>query len=265
MGMSIGKGCDRGGSLSCFEVMGHGIRHPVQETSVMCKESPEGKIARTLGLGNAVQHVRQKVMQSGVKAAMSLDLLGHTYDFEGTDVVKSDHATEPKNTPCGCTKEHVDCHFLVIHHFGQCLRGAKRDTVTLRVMQNESNGDEVQVSADNGRTRAVEGVNTFLMFDVTCTPQQYKSSHVLGKVVNVGGAVMLGSETMQNLTCTMRLFEEADVKSCLTTQNTYLARAQHGIQVDGHTNHANGVNTGGPTKAVNVTSVQGRARLVACT
>lgn len=51
------------------------------------------------------------------------------------------------------------------------------------------------MSAKNGRWSAVEGVNTFRIFDVTVAPDVVGAVPVLGKVVNVGGAVISVSET----------------------------------------------------------------------
>lgn len=54
MGIPIGKGCEPGGLSTCFEVIGHGNAHPSSETSNIRGTDTKGKIARALGLGNAV-------------------------------------------------------------------------------------------------------------------------------------------------------------------------------------------------------------------
>lgn len=56
----MGKGSIRGGLCVCIEVIGHGMAPPVDETSKSLGESPDGKWAAALGLGNAVTHVSEK-------------------------------------------------------------------------------------------------------------------------------------------------------------------------------------------------------------
>lgn len=52
------------------------------------------------------------------------------------------------------------------------------------------------MSAVNGATVALEGVNTFLISEVTDAPSKVGALPGFVKVVNVGGAVALVSETV---------------------------------------------------------------------
>lgn len=62
IGIPIGKGSEPGGLSTCLEVMGPGGPHPAKYTSDEKGTETKGKIAVTLGPGNAVRGVVIKVI-----------------------------------------------------------------------------------------------------------------------------------------------------------------------------------------------------------
>lgn len=209
--MFIGKGIGWGGVEVCIEVIGYGVVFFVQEMLGVYGDFFVGKCVGILGFGNVVIYVIQKVVQFGVIVVIVFDFFGYVVDDVGIDF---DLLCQFKEVECVCIVEYVNCCLSVCFVEGGSVWEVFVDIVVLFVIQNEVSLVDVEVLIVNGVWVVFEGVNMFCVLEVVEVFQKVGVLFVLGKVVNVGGVVILVFEMSQNVLCQCWIFGDSENKFC---------------------------------------------------
>lgn len=194
-------------------------------------------------------------MVFGVCVVIVLDLSGMVVDESGFMLEKLVCLCEIKVSCDGCVVDYV-CEFGLIYLEGQQFWSVLVDIVLLCVMQNELDVDVVCVLIVNGVKVVVEGVNMLIMIEVIDFFFEVGVLFVLGKVVNVGGVVILGLEMVQNVVWLSWKVEKVDVCLYYIMLDIYYVCVEYGGD-NKYINYVQGVNIVGFVKVVDVMLVQG--------
>lgn len=194
-GSFIGKDIDFGGSYVCIEVIGFGLIYMLQCVFKYYDDVIEGKWIVILGVGNVVLYVVFKVVELGGIVISLFNSCGSLIKEEGLSSIDICWVIE------NCMNEDNIFIVLVDECGGSWFKGEKFwgcvcDVVLLCVIQNELDELLVKCLVDNYCKYLLEGVNMFIIYEVKMLIVDVGIVFVLGKVVNVGGVVMLGMEML---------------------------------------------------------------------
>ena len=217
-GVFTGKGMSYGGSLIRPEATGYGLVYFAREMLATKGKSFDGATVAISGSGNVAQFACEKVLDLGGKPVTMSDSSGFIYDSAGINRDKLAWIMELKNNRRGRIKEYAD-HFEGVEYTASKpepnLNGLWDTPVNIALpcaTQNEINGEEAQMLANNNVIAVAEGAN------MPCTPEAveiFQANGLLfapGKASNAGGVSTSGLEMSQNSLRMNWAREEVDQK-----------------------------------------------------
>ena len=209
-GVLTGKGLTYGGSLARKEATGYGLCYFTEEMLKANGKSFKDQTVVVSGSGNVAIYACEKATTFGAKVVAMSDSNGYIYDANGIDL---DAVKQIKEVDRKRIKEYLTYHPEAEYHEGcHGIWTVKCDIALPCATQNEINGEDAKILADNGCYCVSEGAN------MPSTPEAidvYFASKMLygpAKASNAGGVATSGLEMTQN---SMRLswsFEEVDEK-----------------------------------------------------
>ena len=209
-GVLTGKGLTYGGSLARKEATGYGLCYFTEEMLKANGKSFKGQTVVVSGSGNVAIYACEKATTFGAKVVAMSDSNGYIYDANGIDL---DAVKQIKEVDRKRIKEYLTYHPEAEYHEGcHGIWTVKCDIALPCATQNEINGEDAKILANNGCYCVSEGAN------MPSTPEAidvYFASKMLygpAKASNAGGVATSGLEMTQN---SMRLswsFEEVDEK-----------------------------------------------------
>ena len=192
-----GKALEFGGSLIRTEATGYGNAYFMEAMLNHHNESIRDKKCLVSGSGNVALYCAEKIIQLGGKVITLSDSSGTIYIPDGLTLEQLDKVKEVKikqKLRISSVQQHFMCEFLP----NEKPWRLPADLAFPCATQNELNGEDAQLLADNNCIAVSEGAN------MPCTPEAvsiFRTHHILyapGKASNAGGVAVSALEMTQN-------------------------------------------------------------------
>jgi glutamate dehydrogenase (NADP+) len=227
-GVLTGKGLSWGGSQVRTEATGYGTVFFADEILKARGQSFDGKRVVISGSGNVAIYAIEKIHELGGTVVACSDSSGFVVDEQGIDL---ELLKDIKQNRRGRIAEYSDARSTARHVVGESVWTVPCDIALPCATQNELDGADARVLADNGCTVVAEGAN------MPCTPDAVKvfaDAGVVfapGKAANAGGVATSALEMQQNASRDSWSFEHTEARlaeimrgihdRCLETADEY--------------------------------------------
>jgi glutamate dehydrogenase (NADP+) len=206
-GVLTGKGLGFGGALVRTESTGYGTAFFVREMLATRGLSPDGRTAVVSGSGNVATYAIEKLQQMGATVVACSDSSGAVHDPAGIDLALLRQVKEVERGRVSDYAARRDgARFIERGNVWEIACDIALPCAT----QNELNGKDAKLLADNGCIAVAEGAN------MPCTPEAVevlKERGVLfgpGKAANAGGVATSALEMQQNASRDRWTFERTE-------------------------------------------------------
>ncbi|QPK78455.1 NADP-specific glutamate dehydrogenase [Corynebacterium lizhenjunii] len=254
-GVLTGKGLAWGGSLVRTEATGYGLVYLTQEMMQTHGESFDGAKVIVSGSGNVAIYAAQKVQQLGGTVVAMSDSSGYITCPNGVDIDLIKDVKEVR-------RERISAYAAeagsgVEYHAGGNIWEVAADVALPCATQNELDGDDAKLLADNGVRYVAEGAN------MPCTPEAvhyFQSADVNfapGKAANAGGVATSALEMQQNATRDSWSFEYTDERLRQIMTNIFKNVDKTAKQYDREGDYVIGANIAGFKKVADAMLAQG--------
>lgn len=252
-GVLTGKGLTWGGSQVRTEATGYGAVFFLNEMLKAAGDDITGKRFVVSGSGNVAIYAMEKIQQLGGVVVACSDSSGYVHSEQGLDL----HAIKSiKQLRQGRIEDYVGLAGGEYHHEGS-IWNAPCEVALPSATQNELNGADAAVLAENGCKYVVEGAN------MPCTPEavelfaQKNIAFAPGKAANAGGVATSALEMQQNASRDSWSFEytERRLESIMRTihDRCLSAADEYGLPGD----YVTGANITGFTQVADAMLAQG--------
>ena len=194
-GVLTGKGLGFGGALVRTESTGYGAAFFVREMLATKGLTPDGRTAVVSGSGNVATYAIEKLQQMGAKVVACSDSSGVVHDTDGIDLAL---LREVKEVERGRVADYAARRPNARYLERGDVWAIPCDIAMPSATQNELNGKDAKLLADNGCLAVAEGAN------MPCTPEAVEVLHARGvlfgpgKAANAGGVATSALEMQQN-------------------------------------------------------------------
>lgn len=197
-GVLTGKGPDWGGSLIRPEATGYGCVYFADNALRYRNETLEGKSCVISGSGNVAQYTAEKLIQMGATPLTFSDSSGYIIQKEGFSQEQVDLLMQIKSRRGARVSDYLE-------HSKTCtfVPNSKPwevpcDLAFPSATQNELNGADATMLANNGCTGVYEGANMPSTPEAVAVYYDRKIQFGPGKAANAGGVAVSGLEMSQN-------------------------------------------------------------------
>lgn len=253
-GVLTGKGLTWGGSLVRTEATGFGAVYFVHEMIKAEGETIEGKKVIVSGSGNVATYAIQKAQELGAVVVGFSDSSGWVSTPNGVDVEKLREIKEVRRARVSLYADEVEG---AEYHTEGSIWDLAADIALPCATQNELDGDNARILADNGCRFVAEGAN------MPSTPEAievFRERGVLfgpGKAANAGGVATSALEMQQNASRDSWSFEYTDERLHRIMKNIF-ASCEKTAREYGHAkNYVVGANIAGFKKVADAMLAQG--------
>ena len=194
-GVLTGKGLGFGGALVRTESTGYGTAFFVREMLATKGRTPDGMTAVVSGSGNVATYAIEKLTQMGAKVVACSDSSGVVHDPDGIDLAL---LRQVKEVERGRVSDYAARRPNAKYLERGNVWSIPCEIALPCATQNELNGKDAKLLADNGCLAVAEGAN------MPCTPEAIEAlqeREVLfapGKAANAGGVATSALEMQQN-------------------------------------------------------------------
>ncbi len=208
-GVLTGKGLGFGGALVRTESTGYGTAFFVREMLATKDMTPEGRTAVVSGAGNVATYAIEKLQQMGATVVACSDSSGVVHDPDGIDLALLRHVKEVER---GRVSDYAERRPNARYIERGDVWAIPCDIALPCATQNELNGKDAKLLADNGCLAVAEGAN------MPCTPEAIEvlqERGVLfgpGKAANAGGVATSALEMQQNASRDRWTFERTETR-----------------------------------------------------
>jgi glutamate dehydrogenase (NADP+) len=208
-GVLTGKGLGFGGALVRTESTGYGTAFFVREMLATKDMTPEGRTAVVSGSGNVATYAIEKLQQMGATVVACSDSSGVVHDPDGIDLALLRHVKEVER---GRVSDYAERRPNARYLERGDVWSIPCDIALPCATQNELNGKDAKLLADNGCLAVAEGAN------MPCTPEAIEvlqARGVLfgpGKAANAGGVATSALEMQQNASRDRWTFERTETR-----------------------------------------------------
>lgn len=253
-GVLTGKGLTWGGSLVRTEATGYGCVYFVHEMIKAKGESIEGQKVIVSGSGNVATYAIEKAQELGATVIAFSDSSGWVHTPNGVDVAKLREIKEERRARVSVYADEVEG---ATYHTDGSIWDLKCDIALPCATQNELNGENAKILADNGCRFVAEGANMPSTPEAVEVFRERDIRFGPGKAANAGGVATSALEMQQNASRDSWSFEYTDERLQVIMKNIFKTCAETAAEYGHENDYVIGANIAGFKKVADAMLAQG--------